>query len=123
MQLKIGSKEYQIHIGLAALEYLNKVYTMDLEGVEVGFALNKLYIDINLKNVLAIANFIKAGTITEAQKPSNEDIENFIGGMDIKKQDDFFEEIKSFLGKSPLTKARWGMIDQTVKENTKAKKD
>lgn len=119
MQVKIGDTTYTIRIGLAALNYLDKIYTLNIEGMEFGFSLNKIYVDIRLQNIMAIANFIKAGTITEAQKPSNVDIENFIGEMDLKGQQDFFEEMKEELGKSPVTRVRWGQIDKNVKKKEK----
>lgn len=119
MQVKIGDTTYTIRIGLAALNYLDKIYTLNIEGMEFGFSLNKIYVDIRLQNIMAIVNFIKAGTITEAQKPSNVDIENFIGEMDLKGQQDFFEEMVEELGKSPVTKVRWGQIDKNVKKKEK----
>lgn len=119
MQVKIGDTTYTIRIGLAALNYLDKIYTLNIEGMEFGFSLNKIYIDIRLQNIMAIVNFIKAGTITEAQKPSNVDIENFIGEMDLKGQQDFFKEMEEELGKSPVTKVRWGQIDKNVKKKEK----
>lgn len=119
MQVKIGDTTYTIRIGLAALDYLDKVYTLNIDGMEFGFSLNKIYVDIRLQNIMAIVNFIKAGTITEAQKPSNVDIESFIGEMDLKGQQDFFEEMVEELGKSPVTKVRWGQIDKRVKKMEK----
>ena len=119
MQVKIGDTTYTIRIGLAALNYLDKIYTLNIEGMEFGFSLNKIYVDIKLQNIMAIVNFIKAGTITEAQKPSNVDIENFIGKMDLKGQQDFFKEMEEELGKSPVTKVRWGQIDKNVKKKEK----
>lgn len=119
MQVKIGDTTYTIRIGLAALNYLDKIYTLNIEGMEFGFSLNKIYVDIRLQNIMAIANFIKAGTITEAQKPSNVEIENFIGKMDLKGQQDFFKEMEEELGKSPVTKVRWGQIDKNVKKKEK----
>ena len=119
MQVKIGDTTYTIRIGLAALNYLDKIYTINIEGMEFGFSLNKIYVDIRLQNIMAIVNFIKAGTITEAQKPSNVDIENFIGEMDLKGQQDFFKEMEEELGKSPVTKVRWGQIDKNVKKKEK----
>ena len=119
MQVKIGDTTYTIRIGLAALNYLDKIYTINIEGMEFGFSLNKIYVDIRLQNIMAIVNFIKAGTITEAQKPSNVDIENFIGKMDLKGQQDFFKEMEEELGKSPVTKVRWGQIDKNVKKKEK----
>lgn len=114
MQIKLGNRDYEVVIGLAALNYLDQIYPIQVNGFEIGLGLNKFYLDLKLKNITAIAKFIKAGTITEPQKPSNAEIEEFIGSMTEKQLNDFFKEIDEELGKFPVTKVKWKELTREI---------
>lgn len=124
MQLKIGDKEYSITLGFAALDYLDKVYYLEFQnGAKLGQGVAYTINYINDENPLVIYHMIKAGTITERSKPSNEDIEAFIletgekGNLD-KLFKDFSDELK----KQPLTKTKVIKLTKQIAELEKASK-
>lgn len=107
MVIKIGEKEFPITFGFAALEFLDKVYTIKTGVGDIGQGLNMLLMYLMDENPLAIRTAIKAGTETLKQKPSNEDIDDFITELAEKeKLDGLFKELLDELKKQPLTKKR-----------------
>ena len=124
MQLKIGEKEYPITLGFGALDYLDQVYSLEFAGGAklgqgVTFAINYL----NDENPLVLYHLIKAGTITERQKPANEDVEAFImDAGDKGTLDKLFKEFSDELKKQPLTKMKVLKIMKQITEQEKAMK-
>lgn len=105
MILKLGNRDYEIRFGIAALKFLDEVYKIEVQGVGFGYGLQSLITSLQMLNVLAIVNFIKAGTATEAQKPKDLDIENFIGNLTDEEFDNIFKEALEEIKKQPLTRA------------------
>lgn len=124
MQLKIGKKDYDINLGIRALKYLDDVYYYEEEqsGFRFGVGIELLTTGLSMGNILAVVNFIKAGTITERSKPSDEDIEEFIGSMTEDEFDSFLEEVKEELKKQPLTRTKARQILGDVEKATKPTK-
>lgn len=120
MKLQLGNREYEMNMGLKALNYLDKVYTTNVGGVELGMGLWLLLADLSVGNVNSLAKFIRAATITEPQKPSDKDIEAYIGSL---KGEDFgqaFDDFLDFLKTQPLTAEttkRYGGEIEKAKEN------
>ena len=76
MILTIGGKEYTLHFGIGFLREMNKLHSAELEGMKTGYGAMTLFnAGKALNDPLAFIDVIKAGTVTEAQKPSNEAIE------------------------------------------------
>lgn len=119
MNLKIGGKDYQIHFGFDAINYLDTVYKISVEGyLDFGIGLNGIIVALQQKNLMGLLHFIKAGTSTEPQKPSNKDIEEFIGSLDDKAFDGLFKEALEEIKKSPLTRVK---AKEILKEMEKGK--
>ena len=106
MKLKIGKLEYPIYLGIEAMKYLDSVYKIvdQNTGVEFGFGVGYLASNFKMFNILSLVHFIKAGTSTEQQKPSNKDIEEFIGTLDEEGLENLFLEATEELKKQPLTR-------------------
>lgn len=105
MQLKIGDREYPIIFGFAAIHYLDEIYYFEINGAKLSQGVKFAVQYLMDENPVAIKHMIKAGTATEQQKPSNEDIENFI--MDAGEKNrlpKLFAEMIAELKKQPLTK-------------------
>lgn len=118
MNVKIGGREYELRFSLDAINYLDHVYTIDANGVKIGDGIQELTVYLNLRNPTALYHAIKAGTIREKQKPSNEEIETFLeeagenGGLE-KLADDFL----SLLRRQPLTKAAVKAFEEAAGAN------
>lgn len=87
MTLKIGNRDYELHFGIEFLREIDRDYEMKVErqGVHIGLGqgLAMVYTKLATYNPVAIYDVIKAGTITEQQKPSNKDIEAFLMETDL----------------------------------------
>lgn len=112
MQVEIKNQVYDLYFGLDALDYLNKAYTLTSEesgttnlNPIIGQGLNFMYTGLESGNPVAVGNFIKAGTNTLKSKPSNRDIDDFIGGHILEGTlSDFIQESIDFLKECPLTR-------------------
>lgn len=104
MIITMEGREYELRFGIAALDYLDRIYTTSAEGIEFSVGLSMFASQIQMGNVTAIIHAIKAGTCTESHKPSNKVIEEFIGEMNEEEMDMFFLEVTEELKKQPLTR-------------------
>lgn len=104
MIINVGGREYEMRFGIAALDYLDKVYVTSAEGIEFSVGLSMFSSQVQMRNVTAMIHAIKAGTCTEPQRPSNKAIEEFIGSMDEEEMELFFLEVTDELKKQPLTR-------------------
>lgn len=120
MILKINGKDYEIKFGFAAIDYLDRQYFIETSGMKLGQGVNMIYTHLNAENPLALLNAIKAGTITEKQQPSTNDIEIFAmekgENNELKK---LFKELADELKKQPLTKATVASFEKNIKEAAK----
>ena len=118
MQLKLGKMEYQLYLGIDAMKYLDSVYKIvdSTTGFEFGFGVNALVANFEMLNILAMVHFIKAGTSTESKKPSNRDIEEFLGTLDEDGLENLFKEAKEELKKQPLTRLQMKKMEQSTKK-------
>ena len=108
MNLTINGKEYALHFGMDFIAEVEKIegMKMEAEGVSLNMGTGGMAM---LNNKLAsyhpsgLRTVIKAGTTTERQKPSNDDINTFIEELaDSEKYEQTFDEIVEELGKKPL---------------------
>lgn len=117
MQLTINGKDYPIYIGLEAIKILDEMYTMNIPNVtdKYGNGVNLITVRLLDNDPVAITNFIKAGTSTLQQKPSNADLEAYIMNIfEEGKENELCKEIIEFLKKSPLTRKKASLITETI---------
>lgn len=112
MDLTIGGKTYNLKLGLKALKFIDELYLIN--GTNLGQGLQAITISITSESIGAIANLIKAGTITESQKPSDEDIELYIGTLTEKEVDKLFKDFLNLLKTQPLTKVMVTKIEKKI---------
>ena len=112
MELKIGGKDYNLKLGLKSLRFIDELYL--ISGTNLGQGLHAITIAITSESIGAIANLIKAGTITENQKPSDEDIEEFIGTLTEEEVDKLFKDFLNLLKTQPLTKVMVTKIEKKI---------
>ena len=108
MKLTINGKEYTLHFGMDFIDEVEKLegMKMEAEGVSLNMGTGGMAL---LNNKLAsyhpsgLRTIIKAGTITERQKPSNDDINIYIEELaDSGDYEQTFDDIVEELGKKPL---------------------
>ena len=118
MQLNIGNKDYTIHLGIDALAYLDDKYNTiePTTGLKIGYGVTALNAYLEMANVLALVTFIKAGTSTEMSKPSNKDIEEYLGSLELEDLDKLFKEAQDELGKQPLTRLAIKRTEKAIAE-------
>ena len=108
MNLTINGKEYALHFGMDFIDEVEKIegMKMEAEGVSLNMGTGGMAL---LNNKLAsyhpsgLRTIIKAGTSTERQKPSNDDINIYL--EELANSDDYeqtFDGIVEELGKKPL---------------------
>lgn len=130
MQIEINRKVYDIYFGLDALDYLNKVYTLTSEesgttnlNTIMGQGLTFMYTGLENENPVAVGNFIKAGTNTLRAKPSNRDIDDFIGEHILEGTlSGLIQEIMDFLKECPLTRRAVSKGEEVEDKKTKTRK-
>ncbi len=97
--MEIGGKEYELKFGLAFINCLDKQFSAQTKGMDFGLGLTPIVAKLEICNPQAVFDVIRAGTITEKQKPSNEDIEKYVESADIEREcNDFLSRLES----SPL---------------------
>lgn len=79
MILSINGRDFELKFGLAFLREINKLHSAELEGMKTGYgAMTLISAGVAINDPLAFVDIIKAGTITEPQKPSDADIEAYL---------------------------------------------
>jgi len=113
MILKIGERDYTLRFGLGFLREMHKLHSAELEGIKTGYgAMTLLNAGQALNDPMAFVDIIKAGTVTEAQKPSNEAIEKFLEDLILNDEyDKIINEIVAELKASPLLKKAMNLVE------------
>ena len=113
MILTIGGKEYTLHFGIGFLREMNKLHSAELEGMKTGYGAMTLFnAGKALNDPLAFIDVIKAGTVTEAQKPSNEAIEKYLEELIVNEQyDKVIEDLVNELKASALLKKAMNLVE------------
>lgn len=113
MLLTIGGREYTLRFGLGFLREMNKLHSAELEGMKTGYGAMTLFnAGQALNDPMAFVDIIKAGTVTETHKPSNEAIEAYLEDLIVTdKYDQTIKEIVETLKTSPLLKKAMNLAE------------
>ena len=107
MILNIGGREYTLRFGIGFLREMNKLHSVEMEGTKTGYGARQA-----LNDPLAFIDLIKAGTVTENQKPSNEAIEAYLEDLVVnEKYDETINAIVEELKASPLLKKAMNLTE------------
>ena len=114
MILTIGGKDYTLRFGIGFLREMNKLHSVEMEGMKTGYgAMTMFNAGRAMNDPLALIDLIKSATVTEAQKPSNDAIEEFLEDLIVnEKYDQTIEEIMQELKASPLLKKAMNLAEQ-----------
>lgn len=127
MNLKIGGKTYEMIMGIKAIDYLDHVYTFEVNGIKFGNGIKMLVTSLFNEDPVALYNCIKAGICTELQKPSNADIEKLL--VEVSEKDEIgglYLDFLNLLRTQPLTKAtmkRFSSEEVKAEEKTMEKNE
>ena len=113
MILNLGGKDYTLRFGIGFLREMNKLHSVEMEGMKTGYgAMTMLNAGRAMNDPLALIDLIKSATVTEAQKPSNDAIEEFLEDLIVnEKYDQTIEEIMQELKASPLLKKAMNLAE------------
>ena len=112
MILKIGERDYTLRFGLGFLREMNKLHSAELEGMKTGYGAMTLFnAGQALNDPMAFVDIIKAGTVTENHKPSNEAIEKYEDLILNDEYDKTITEIVNELKASPLLKKAMNLVE------------
>lgn len=124
MILKINEKEYTIRFGFGAIDYLDKQYAIESQGVKVlGQGIQQVYTYLGMESLISLYHAIRGGTITEKSQPSEEDIEIYASELAEKGElSKLFAELIDELKKQPLTKVTVAKYEKNIKAAEKEAK-
>lgn len=113
MILNIGGREHTLRFGIGFLREMNKLHSVEMEGMKTGYgAMTMFNAGQALNDPLAFIDLIKAGTVTENQKPSNEAIEAYLEDLIVnEKYDETINAIVDELKASPLLKKAMNLVE------------
>lgn len=119
--VNIDGKDYELHFGWGFLEYVNNVYGVEQKGQKSQFGgMYILYTGSTLQDPHTLVHIIKAGTITERQKPSNKGITEFIEGLleEEGAYEELYSQIWNEIEKKPLLRKALGegLTDEYIHE-------
>lgn len=115
MECKIGGKNYEIRFSLAGLDYLDSIYHKKESGITFGIGISMLAGLLMEEQPQALFHAIKAGTIKEKGKPSNDEIESYLEEVgEAEGLEKLFEDFLLQLRRQPLTKGTMKKVDKNV---------
>lgn len=119
--VKINGKEQDLRFTLQAIDYLDKVYTTDINGFSFGAGILTVSTYLETNNPVAIFHTLKAGLLhLKDRKPSDEVIEEQIEKWAINNQlDMYFKKLGKCLKNSPLTKGTLAKINNENEQKSK----
>lgn len=123
MELKINDKTYPLRLSIKGVNALDNIYKLEVEGIAFGMGLNSLATQLRMGNVTGLINFYKACTYHLAQKPTDEELEAYIGEMTEASYKKAFKEAEDFLSKAPLSRHQIKALDKAVEEAKEKKKE
>lgn len=87
----MNGRKVVLTFGLGFLEMLNSKYTVNTMGIDAGAGVNRALAEIQMGNVAVIKDIILFGTMTNRDKPTLAEIEDYI--MTNMEDDDKFVEM------------------------------
>lgn len=102
--LETASGAYPLRMTFKSLDYLDRIYKIEDDGVDFGVGVQLLIAEMTLGNLKAVLHLIRSATLHLASKPSEDEIIDMIGNMTDKDYEGFFKSAQDFLSEAALTK-------------------
>lgn len=131
--IEMNGEKHILTFGLGFLEQLNNKYKIENQGFGVSAGLYSSLMELTMKNPVMVADFIKFGTMTNHNRPTDSEIEEWVlEQVDDPEQEeklfaDFLELWKKLPGAKRVSKAvkdeqkRLEEPSEEAKEQTSAK--
>lgn len=109
--IEINGVKHILTFGLGFLEQLNNKYQIVTEGFGFSAGVATAMAELKMHNPVMVADFIRFGTMTNHNKPTDKEIEAWVieqmdgGKAEDKLFDDFFELLKKVPGAKRLLKS------------------
>lgn len=110
MLLTINGKDIKIKFGVRFLREMDKLYTIQQEGIALGFGIEYATIQLKRDDRTAMVDILQTAIKTTGgdYRPDTASIENFIDELDDEAYKDFEKEVTNELLESNSTKKRFG---------------
>lgn len=120
-KLSINGKETEVKCGIRFLKELNNRFKYNVQGMDLGFGIQSIAMSIEMQSPDVLLDLIECGTrhIRNGYKPTTEEIEEFLDGMD--DYSTLFEMFDNELRSSMATKKSYTEIMGEVVEPKKSK--
>lgn len=113
MILEINGTDYEMRFGLGFLKEINKGRESTTNNVDVRLGVENAVSALYTGDYLPLLDLIKAGTITEKQKPKDKEIDEFLMEADLEElANDFLEELRT----QSATKKKAERVLKSIKE-------
>ena len=115
MEITIGKKTYPLIFGLRFIRELDKRFTIQSNGLQLGFGIATAVTYIQQRNPVVLVDLIQAATVTERSKPSVLEIEEYIEAetTDLEK---LFKDFLSEFEKSHVIKGTMKNLEAISRE-------
>lgn len=114
MELAIKDKVYSVKFGIRFVRELDKVFGLERDGIKLGMALTTKLPALYMRDVVALADVLYYGTVTESPRPSLVAIEDYIDGHEDIEQ--LFEAVLAEIEAGNAGK----LLSQKLKEQAEA---
>lgn len=116
LEIVIKDNKRELKYSIRAIDWLDTVYTVNANGLVFGLGVQMLYQNIQMNNIPALQNALKAGLL-HYKDISSADIEEYITRLaENDELEDLFNLITNTLGKSPLTKTTVKKLLQEIEK-------
>lgn len=119
MQLTINEKTVNVRFGVGFVRELDKKFPLEAKGVKLGMSLSMKIPEILGGDVASLSDVIYAGTVLEKERPSQQEIDEFIDNHSNIETlfDEVLKELEESNAGKRILKQNKATLNQENKEN------
>ncbi len=119
MQLTINEKTVNVRFGVGFVRELDKKFPLEAKGVKLGMSLSMKIPEILGGDVASLSDVIYAGTVLEKERPSQQEIDEFIDSHSNIETlfDEVLKELEESNAGKRILKQNKATLNQENKEN------
>lgn len=119
MQLTINKKTVNVRFGVGFVRELDKRFPLEAKGVKLGMSLSMKIPEILGGDVASLSDVIYAGTVLEKERPSQQEIDEFIDNHSNIETlfDEVLKELEESNAGKRILKQNKATLNQENKEN------